>query len=59
MIVAANVSNYQTRINEQKEYQLRKDADEVKAVFVLFNNNDGNSKTYRDTPKKAPLHVAC
>lgn len=48
---AANVRHGESRIHGEREYQLKKDADELEAVRVLFNDDDDDSMMYRNSLK--------
>lgn len=52
---AANVRSHQTSIHAKKEYLHKENADELKTVHVLFNDNDEGNKTHRNTLKKKRL----
>lgn len=54
-IAAANVLHEQSRNHGEREYQLRKDANELEAVCVLFNEDDDDSKMYRNELKRKRL----
>lgn len=50
-IAAANVRHEQSHKHGAREEQLKKGADELEAVRVLFSDDDGDNKMYRNTLK--------
>lgn len=54
-IAAANARHEESRAHAERDYQLKKDADELEAVRVLFNDDDDDSKMYRNALKRKRL----